>query len=386
MAKLKRQELLQILLLASVVFFIMFPRLLFAPLLEPIRHELDMTKAQASRFFLFISIGYTVSILLSGFVSQKITHRYTVLIALLGVGTAMILASIFHTHGFMYASLTFLGLSTGLYPPSGLSSVTGTVKPEKSGTAIAIHELGPNFAFFFSPFIAGVLLGIVSWRTMLLFSGISCYLMAVLYLAGSKSGKFRGVPPNFSNILPVIREPSFWTAVAILVISVAATQGIFSILPTFLNTERNLELSLVNRLIGISRISGLGVVLISGYLGDRFGVARLTAVLSCAAGIFTILLGTAEGPVLIAAIFLQPMLIMAFFPVLMSIISQTGPRNSRNIAISLAIPIAFLLGGGVYPIIMGHLAEHGKFSLGFVILGILLFVSIAAMPVLKKKE
>lgn len=364
----------------------MFPRLLFAPLLEPIRHDLDMTKSQASRFFLFISIGYTVSILLSGFVSQKITHRYTVLIALTGVGTAMILASLFNTHTLIYASLTFLGLSTGLYPPSGLSSVTGAVNPEKSGTAIAIHELGPNFAFFFSPFIAGVLLGTLSWRIMLLLSGLSCYLMAVLFIIFSKSGRFRGEPPNFSNILPVVRESSFWTAVGILVISVAATQGIFSILPTFLNTERNLELSLVNRLIGISRISGLGVVLISGYLGDRFGVARLIAVLSGAAGLFTILLGTAKGAVLIAAIFLQPMLIMAFFPLLMSVISQTGPRNSRNIAISLAIPIAFLLGGGVYPIIMGNLAEHGMFSLGFIILGILLFLSIAALPVLKRKE
>jgi len=384
--RLKAPALRQLLILSLVVFFIMFPRLLFAPLLEPIREDLVLSKAEATRFFLFISLGYTVSILLSGFVSKRITHRYTILIALLGVGTSIAAISFFRTPLLIYAALTFCGLSTGLYPPSGLSSVTGLVPRKQSGTAIAIHELGPNFAFFFAPFIAGILLGPLNWRSLLLLSGLSCYIMAGIFFTFSKAGKFSGEPPKARNILPIVREPSFWAAVCLMVLSVAASQGIFSILPTFLNTERNLELSLVNRLIGLSRISGLAVVLISGYLGDKFGIAKLALILCIFSAVFTILLGVSEGFLLILSVFMQPMLIMAFFPLNMSVVSQTGPRYSRNIAISIAIPIAFLLGSGVYPIIMGNLAEQGKFSLGFIILGIALLVSLFILPFLNIRQ
>ena len=72
------------------------------------------------------------------------------------------------------------------------------------------------------------------------------------------------------------------------------------------------------------------------------------------AGVMTVLLGVTSGPVLVSAVFLQPLLAVCFFPVGFAALSRVSP-----LGVSLAVPAAMLLGGGAIPALIGAMAEAG---------------------------
>ena len=58
-------------------------------------------------------------------------------------------------------------------------------------------------------------------------------------------------------------------------------------------------------------------------------------------------------------------------------LSLIGLQETRNIAVSLTIPFAFLIGGGMLPILIGILGDAGRFDVGIVMVGgIILLASI----------
>jgi NNP family nitrate/nitrite transporter-like MFS transporter len=83
----------------------------------------------------------------------------------------------------------------------------------------------------------------------------------------------------------------------------------------------------------------------------------------------TVVIGFAEGSLLVAGVFLQPMLVSSFFPAAFASLARTTTRENFNVAISIIVPVSFLFGGGIVPSLMGVLGDHTGFAPGFVILG-----------------
>jgi hypothetical protein len=63
-------------------------------------------------------------------------------------------------------------------------------------------------------------------------------------------------------------------------------------------------------------------------------------------GTMTFLLGVTKGYWMVLIVFAQPMLAVCFFPAGFAALSCIGPSSSRNVAVSLTIPLAFLIGAG----------------------------------------
>ncbi len=98
------------------------------------------------------------------------------------------------------------------------------------------------------------------------------------------------------------------------------------------------------------------------------------------------LLGITHGMWLMSALFLQPVLTCCFFPAGFAALSKIGPPQFRNVAVSLTIAVAILLGGGAIPAGIGMLGDEGLFSLGIMLVGGLLVVSIILVQHLKFRE
>jgi predicted MFS family arabinose efflux permease len=75
-------------------------------------------------------------------------------------------------------------------------------------------------------------------------------------------------------------------------------------------------------------------------------------------------------------VFLQPLLVGAFFPLGLSALSDVAPPHARSLAIALAIPLANLFGAGLAPRALSWTGEIGRFPLGFVVLGGLTIASL----------
>ncbi len=86
-------------------------------------------------------------------------------------------------------------------------------------------------------------------------------------------------------------------------------------------------------------------------------------------GMATLALGMAKGDWVIGFVFLQPMVAVCFFPAGFAALSAIGPPETRNVAVSMTIPLAFLIGAGVFPTLIGFAGDMGKFSLGIEMVG-----------------
>ena len=142
-------------------------------------------------------------------------------------------------------------------------------------------------------------------------------------------------------------------------------------LPLYLVTEHGANQDWANTLVGISRISTLGTAFIGGWATDRLGAKTVMVGVLLVTGTLTLLLGIVSTRWVAIFVFLQPMLAVCFFPSGFAALSSISTPENRNVAISLTIPIAFVLGAGVVPTFIGVIADKGYFSWGISLSGIL---------------
>jgi len=362
------------LLYLVVIFLLNFlSRIVLAPLMPTIEEELKIGHEEAGSLFFIISLGYCIMLLGSGFVSSRLTHRRTIVLSAMAVGGALLWVGLSsHLWGIRFG-LLLLGMAAGLYIPSGMATITGIVSSRDWGKAIGIHELAPNLSFIIAPLIAEILLRAYSWQGVLMVLGIASMAVAVVYAFLGKGGDFRGEAPNSRIVRSILTEPSFWIMIVLFALGIGGTIGVYSMIPLYLVSERGMERTWVNTLLGLSRILTLGVTLLAGWVTDRLGPKQTLKAVFLSTGLATILLGMASESWIIIIIFIQALLATSFFPAGFAALPRIGSPSFKNVAVSFTIPFGFLLGAGAIPAGIGFIGEVGSFSLGFTILGGLFF-------------
>jgi NNP family nitrate/nitrite transporter-like MFS transporter len=274
-------------------------------------------------------------------------------------------------------------MTAGLYLPSGIATLTGLVNPKDWGKAIAIHELAPNLGFVIAPLLAEALMGWFSWRGVLTVFGIASIIAGLLFVLFGKGGDFFGEAPSSSNLQNIVVEPSFWIMIVLFSFGIGASFGVYSMLPLYLVSEKGIERTWANTLLGLSRISTLVIVLLSGWVTDRLGAKQTLKAVFLANGLSTMILGLVSGSWMVILLFIQPMIATCFFPVGFAALTRVGSPRIKNVAVSFTASLGFLLGGGAIPAGIGLIGELGSFSLGFILLGALLFAGVILVQFLK---
>ncbi len=375
-----------ILLIASIFFLNFTCRIIVAPLLPIIEKDLGFSHGDAGSLFLFLSIGYFISLLGSGHISSRITHRKTIAVSAIAVGTALSLISFSKSLFAMRFCVFLLGISAGTYLPSGISTVTSLVNPKHWGKAVAIHEIAPNLSFVLTPLLAEMLLHWFIWRNILFLIGIFSVIMGFVFIHFSKGGNFIGESPNFSSIKSIIEIPAFWILIFLFGLAITGSLGIYNMLPLYLVTEHGLSQEWANSLVGISRISTIGMAFLSGWATDRLGPKTIMVSVFLITGVLTLLLGIVSTNWIAIVVFLQPMLAVCFFPAGFAALSSISTPENRNVAISLTIPIAFVIGGGAIPALIGIMADKGYFAWSISLTGALIMIGFFLSFFLKLSE
>ncbi|MGD9106222.1 MAG: MFS transporter [Desulfobacterales bacterium] len=381
-----RSQLGPLLLIASIFLLNFTARIIAAPLLPAIEDDMGLSHGNAGSLFLFLSIGYFISLLGSGNISSRITHKKTIAVSAIAVGTALSFISFSNSLFAMRCCVFVLGIAAGIYLPSGITTVTSLVNPKHWGKAVAIHELAPNLSFILTPLLADMLLPWFLWRNILFFIGMVSVIMGIVFSKLGKGGNFLGEAPNFSSIKKIFEIPAFWILIVLFSLAITSTLGIYNMLPLYLVTEHGMSLDWANSLVGTSRISTLGMAFLGGWATDRFGPKPVMIGVFFVTGILTFLIGMVSTHWIAAIVFLQPVFAVCFYPSGFAALSLISTPENRNMAISLTIPVAFVLGGGVVPALIGVMADNGYFSWAMSLSGALIIVGFFLLFFLKLSD
>ncbi len=334
-----------------------------------VERDLKIGHDEAGAFFFFITLGYCIGLFLSGFISSRLRHRGTIVLSSFAVGGALLLVSLTHSLWGIRFGLALLGVGAGFYLPSGISTLTHLVPQHHWGKAIAIHELAPNLGFIVAPLLSEGLLRWCSWQGILMIVGMASFLMGTLFALKGKGGETAGEAPNFKILKSILKDSSFLLMILFFSLGVGASFAIYSMLPLYLVSEKGMDRSWANTLLALSRILPLITSFLAGWMTDRLGVKKTLKIVFLTSGIVTALIGVVPVPYVLPIIFIQPILATAFFPAGFAALARIGSPLMKNVAVSLTVPIGFLLGGGAGTAGLGIAGEHGLFFLGFILFG-----------------
>lgn len=366
------QALWPVVLLTGIFFLNFIARQLAGPSLPEIEAELGLRHAQSGLFILLMGIGFCISQIGAAFLAARWGYKRCILLSLWGSAAAALAVANSATIWSLYASFLLLGMAGGLYVPSGIALITVLVRSQDWGKGLGIHELAPNLALIAVPFMATIAVVFGSWR--LGYISIACILalLGIIYAKIGADADENPSAPSMSRIREVIGQPFFWQICVLLSLAVGVETGVYAITPLFLVHEKGFLLAEANQILGLSRVPGIILVLISGWLTDRLSPSTAVSIALGLTGSAIVALGGGPDWVVVPAIFLQAAASACLFPPILSMASAVSSHENRALTISLSIAIAPVIGSGLLPAAIAACGDIWTFGVGLVGTGLLI--------------
>jgi MFS family permease len=361
------------LLFISLLWFLWFMnvamRTVLSPLLPLIEDEFQVTHAQAGSIFTFMAFGYGFSMLFAGLFASRLGCKKTVLFSILVALSVYLLLPIARQFSYFYPLGFVLGIASGLYLPAIIPLITEYFDERMWGRAIAIHESAASLAMFSSPFIALLVLSFFPWRGIFaLFAGIFGVCMIAFYFLVEE---VKPLEAKKGSLGALLKDSSLWLMGIIWIFMAGAYVGFYFIIPLYLVKEVSLEVERANSVFGFSRLGGVLVQVLIGFIVSRFSLKRIMFVFMLLSGIFTMLLTVKDLAWLKVFLFAQASFNMGFFPISLIAIAQMFPRETRGAATGFIITLGVVCGNGVTPYLLGVSGDLISFRFGIFILGLL---------------
>lgn len=373
---------LLLLIFWSLWFLNFSSRTVFSPILPILEEELDLTHAMAGSFFVFLSVGYTATLMLAGFLSPRVGYKRTIIAGFLVVTVAHFFLKEAQSYGSLAVFFLFIGIGTGIYMPSIIPIITATFGRQKWGKVIALHDTAASFSIFAVPILVAICLHYFPWRT--LFPILSSACLASLILFWLFSPDPRAQREERFGFLDILCRRDFWMMIVLWIFAVASNIGVYNVVPLFLVKERGISLELANTIFGASRVGGIFVSLLAGFLADRYGARRILLLAFLITGTSTIGLALAWNfTLLVAMLFLQASVSLGFFPVGLLAISKLTTFKERSLFTGATMALGVIFGLGLTPMVLGAVADVWNFEIGILVLGILTVFSTLSLKGLK---
>jgi NNP family nitrate/nitrite transporter-like MFS transporter len=359
-------------LLLTVIFFLHFVvRQIAGPLLPAMETKLGLSHTQSGVFILVMAIGFFLSQVGAAFLTARWGYRRCILISLWGAGAAAAAIGVMDSVWGLYLGFLALGMTGGLYIPAGIALITVLVRPQDWGKAMGIHEVAPNLALIAVPFLATTAVALGSWRLGYVCNAAVLVTLGAVYAGFGVDSEKRPSPPDLDRVRDIAANPSFWYLGLLLSLAVGVETGVYAMVPLFLVNERAYALADANQLLGLSRIPGLAMVLLSGWLSDRLSPPTAVSIAMGVTGAAVIVLGVGPMPLVAPAVVVQSAASACLFPPILSMASRISTTENRALTLSLSLAVAPVIGGGLLPAGIAMAGDLGSFGLGLTAAGVL---------------
>lgn len=363
-------NILFLLLFWSLWFLNFSTRTVLSPLLPVFEERLHITHALAGSIFLFLAVGYTLSLLISNWTTPRVGFKKSIVagfVILIGGLLSLLFTS---TYWGLGAVAFVLGFGGGLYLPCALPLLTSTIHPDKWGKAIAFHETAASFSLLVIPLLAAAALRFFDWTVLVAALSGLCLVATIVFLVRSPDP--RPKEEEKSPFSHVFRRREFWIMASLWCFAASGGLGLFNLIPLFLVNEKGLSIDLANSVFGVSRVGGLIVTFLAGFLIDRIGVKRVVLLSLLISGFSITGIALAQSfPLLVAMLALQATFMPVFFPAALVAISKLTRLGDRSAFAGATVAVGIVFGTGITPTLLGTVADTWSFQAGMLVQGLL---------------
>ncbi|MBN1847130.1 MAG: MFS transporter [Deltaproteobacteria bacterium] len=367
-------KIILLLIFWSLWFLNFTTRSVLSPLLPIIEDELAISHAMAGSFFFYISIGFTITVFMTGQISKAIGYKRAIISSLSLL--VLVLVSLHFADTYLHFAIIafFMGIGSGIYLPCAIPLITSIFSRDNWGKVIGFHETAASASFLSIPILVAVVLRFFHWKSIFLMTSGAFLVFIILFWVLAPDT--RAHAEKKAGYLTIIRRKEFWILTLLWSMAAMSTAGVYSITPLYLVKEKGIALEFANTVFGISRVGGLFATIYIGFILDRFNVKNILTFIILVTGLSTV--GIALAPVfwlLVCMLIIQATVCMTFFPTAIMTISKLTPLEERGTFMGMTLAIASTCGGGMSPVALGFVADRWSFGIGILVMGVLTALS-----------
>jgi len=376
-------KLLPLLIFWCLWFLNFSTRTIFSPLLPLIEDSLSISHGAVGGLFTSYGVGYALALVVAGRFVSSWGYKRVVVLGFVGMGLVLLCFQWAESYLVLHALFLSLGFAAGTYMPSIVSIITETYDHRHWGKAIGIHDSAASLSIFSAPILITLGLQLLPWRRLLLFLGLPCLVFPIFFWKVSRE-PMQDHSRQGVRYIDLFRRRGTWIMALLWMVSAASNLGGYSILPLYLIKERGMDFALANTLFGVSRVGGISVSILTGFLTDRYGYRRMLKWSILTTGLSTVLLALSSNLTqILISLILQATFSLAFFPAGLAAISKLTPFSERSAVLGMTLALGVVLGTGGAPFILGLVADRFSFQVGIFWLGVLTTLSALAVKFLK---
>jgi predicted MFS family arabinose efflux permease len=263
--------------LCSIVFLVNMGRIVFAPLLEPLREAFAVGSAGAVGLVATLAwLGSALPRLPTGYLLTKVPRHHVVLGAGGVLTGAAVLTATAPTLTALYVGALAMGLASGAYFIAA-NPLVSELYPEGVGRAIGVHGTASQLAAVAAPlFVSGVLV-VGTWRlTFWAIAGAAALSTAVLFVVARRA-TLPDAGSGDRNLLVALRRqwPLIVTGVGIIGATGFVWNGVFNFYVSYLTEAKELTPGSARTMLTVVFAAGVPAFWVTGRLADRVRVVPL---------------------------------------------------------------------------------------------------------------
>lgn len=346
------------------------------PLLPFIRDEFKLDYTQSSLVTSSFNFSNGIGQLPAGWLADHIGQRILIAIGICGVAAAGLLVGLSHTYIMMIVFLILMGVVAGGYHPAAAPLISASVKANKRGQALGLHQIGGTASFFLAPLIAAVIAAVWGWHSVFIVLavptmalGIVCFLVLRRRASTIEVGK--AMTASHDASLPRRRWRNLMVFMILTVFAWGTAHSVSPFIPLYLVDHFGVSPATAASLTAISASAGLWASPLGGYLSDRIGRIPIILATSLISGIFAYAWNVVSfGPGVFALLFFLGINQYLRMPVAESYIMGQTTAGKRSTIYGIYY-FAQTETGVVFAPLMGRLIDIHGFEVGFTVAGVI---------------
>jgi predicted MFS family arabinose efflux permease len=357
--------------------FVVGVRFLLPAVLPQVKTTFAVGNAAAGLAVSVVWGAYALMQAPGGVLIDRVGERLLLAGSLVLTGVSVVAVALSPTYPVFLVGCALFGLTTGLYGPARGTTISHSF-PRNDGAAIGVTLAAGSLGSALLPFVAGSLVGRVSWRLLL---GVLVVPFVVLAAFAWAAVPDRRPPDDTTasatdaralavSVLAAVRRPAVARAVGAVTLLLFAFQGLTAFLPTYLVEVKGFDQATATGLFALLFVAGAVTQLAAGTAADRIGERWVLTAIALVAVVSAAAIPFVDGVVVSAVVVSAVGTRLGMAPVSNAYIIDVLPRTVRGSAWGALRTSFFLVSAGGSTLV-GAFADRGYFDEAFFFLALL---------------